>query len=323
LTVQRLAAFTFHGGARLVLGLLLAAWLPLAAWAQGGVQAVPALTAHVMDSTGTLNAAHQGALEAKLAAFEQSRGAQVVILMVPSTQPEDIAAYAQRVGDAWKIGRKGVGDGLLLVVAKNDRKVRIETTKALEGAVPDLAARQVIDSAITPRFKQGDFAGGLDAAADQLIALISGENLPAPEHSGTGSKNDGFEWTDLAVFLFFAVPIAGRLASGVLGRKFGSVATGGAVGVLAWIFTSSLIVAGVAVLVGTVFALISSLGLLGRVGRSSGGWTTGGLGAATGGGWSGGGSVGGGFSGGSSGDGGGFSSGGGGDFGGGGASGDW
>jgi len=207
-----------------------------------------------------------------------------------------------------------VGDGLLLVVAKNDRKVRIETTKALEGAIPDLAARQVIDTAITPRFKQGDFAGGLDAAADQLIALISGENLPAPEHSGSRSNNDGFEWTDLAVFLFFAVPIAGRIAAMVLGRKFGSLATGGVVGVLAWIFTSSLIVAGLAVLVGTVFALVASIGALGGS-RSSGGWTSGGLGSGSGG-WSSG-------SGGSSSDSGGFSSGGGGDFGGGGASGDW
>jgi uncharacterized protein len=200
---------TCRRGTRLMLALLLAAWLPLAAWAQS-VQPVPALTAHVMDSTGTLDAAQRSALEAKLTAFEQSRGAQVVVLIVPTTQPEDIAAYAQRVGDTWKIGRKSIGDGLLLVVAKNDRKVRIETTKALEGAIPDLAARQVIDTAITPRFKQGDYAGGLDAAADQLIALISGENLPQPEQgSGTSGGNDGFEWTDLAVFLFFAVPIAG------------------------------------------------------------------------------------------------------------------
>ncbi|SFU80643.1 uncharacterized protein SAMN05216350_105261 [Polaromonas sp. YR568] len=296
-----------------MLALLLAVCLPLTAWAQG-VQAVPALTAHVMDSTGTLDAAQRSALEAKLTAFEQSRGAQVVVLIVPTTQPEDIAAYAQRVGDTWKIGRKNIGDGLLLVVAKNDRKVRIETTKALEGAIPDLAARQVIDTAITPRFKQGDYAGGLDAAADQLIALISGENLPEPEQTGrSGGGNDGFEWTDLAVFLFFAVPIAGRIAAGALGRKFGSVATGGVVGVLAWIFTSSLIVAGLAVLVGTVFALVASLGSFGRGGRSSGGWTTGGFGSGGGGGWSSG----------SSSDGGGFSSGGGGDFGGGGASGDW
>jgi len=296
-----------------MLAMLLAVWLPLAARAQG-VQAVPTLTAHVMDSTGTLDAAQRAALEAKLAAFEQARGAQVVMLIVPTTQPEDIAAYAQRVGDTWKIGRKDVGDALLLVVAKNDRKVRIETTKALEGAIPDLAARQIIESAITPRFRQGDFAGGLTAAADQIMARISGENLPAPEGKSASRQNDsGFDWMDLAVFLFFAVPIGARIISGVLGRKAGSVATGGAVGVLAWFFTSSLVVAGIAALVGLVFALFASLGSLGRGSRSSswgGPGGTGGFGGGSAGSW-----------GGSS--GGGFSSGGGGDFGGGGASGDW
>jgi uncharacterized protein len=288
--------------------LLLAVWLPLAALAQG-VQAVPPLTAHVMDQTGTLNPAQLQALEAKLAAFEQARGAQVVVLMLPTTAPEDIAAYAQRVGDSWKIGRKAVGDGLLLVVAKNDRQVRIETTKALEGAIPDLAARQIIDSALTPRFKQGDFAGGLDAAADQIIALISGENLPAPESTRARSQNaKGFNWMDLAVFLFFAVPVGGRVISSFVGRKAGSVITGGAVGLLAWIFTSSLVIAGIAALAGVVFALFSSLGALARGGRSSG-W--GGMGGGRGGPWGG------------SGGGGGFSSGGGGNFGGGGASGRW
>jgi uncharacterized protein len=299
-----------------MLALVLAAWLPQAAWAQG-VQAVPALTAHVMDSTGTLDAAQRSALEAKLTTFEQSRGAQVVVLIVPTTQPEDIAAYAQRVGDTWKIGRKSIGDGLLLVVAKNDRKVRIETTKALEGAIPDLAARQVIDTAITPRFKQGDYAGGLDAAADQLIALISGENLPEPEQGGSAGSNDGFEWTDLAVFLFIGVPIAGRLMAALVGRKAGAVATGGVIGVLAWVFTSSLIVAGLATLVGAVFALVSSIGLFGKGGGrggggTAGGWTTGGFSSGSSGG-----------SGSSSSDSGSFSTGGGGDFGGGGASGDW
>ncbi len=291
------------------------------AWALAGtaataqtVQPVPALTARVMDSTGTLDAARLQALEAKLAAFEQRRGAQVVVLMVPTTQPEDIAAYAQRVGDSWKIGRKSVGDGLLLVVAKNDRKVRIETTKALEGAIPDLAAKQIIDEAITPRFKQGDFAGGLDAATDQIMARISGENLPAPAAPpGTApTAGHGFDWTDLAVFLFFAVPIGGRVLAAIFGRKLGSVATGGAVGVLAWIFTSSLLVAGLAAVAGLVFALVTSLGALARSGSSlgRGGGFGGGLGS-------------GGWSSGSSGGGGGFSSGGGGDFGGGGASGDW
>ena len=299
--------------------LLLAAWLPfasLSAWAQG-VQAVPPLTAHVMDSTGTLTATQQAALEARLTAFEQSRGAQVVILMVPTTQPEDIAAYAQRIGDSWKIGRKSIGDGLLLVVAKNDRTVRIETTKTLEGAIPDLAASQIIETAITPRFRQGDFAGGLDAGVQQIMALITGEKLPAPQQrTANRSSSGGFDWTTLAVFLFFAVPISGRVLSGVLGRKLGSVATGGAVGVLAWLFTSSLIIGGIAAVAGMVFALISGLGSLGGMGRGgrSSGW---------GGGFGGGGFGGGGFGGGGSGGGGGFSSGGGGNFGGGGASGNW
>ncbi len=287
--------------------LLFAVWLPLAALAQS-VQPVPPLTAHVMDQTGTLNPAQMQALEAKLKAFEAARGAQVVMLMLATTAPEDIAAYAQRVGDSWKIGRKAVGDGLLLVVAKDDRQVRIETTKALEGAIPDLAARQIIDSAITPRFKQGDFAGGLDAAADQIIALISGENLPAPASTPVRSQGaKGFNWMDLAVFLFFAVPVGARVISSVLGRKAGSVVTGGAVGLLAWLFTSSLAIAGIAALAGLVLALFSSLGALARGGRSSG-WGGIGGGHGRGGPWGGGG---------------GFSSGGGGNFGGGGASGRW
>ena len=294
---------------RHLLPLLLGAWLLiglLPARAQG-VLPVPALTGHVIDSTGTLSAAQQSALEDKLASFERLRGAQVVFLMLPTTQPEDIAAYAQRIGDSWKIGRKSIGDGLLLVVAKNDRKVRIETTKALEGAIPDLAASQIIDNAITPRFKQGDFAGGLNAAADQIMALITGEKLPAPAQRGAdrSSNNAGFDWTQLAIFLFIAVPIGGRMLAGIFGRKLGSVATGGAVGVLAWLFTSSVLIGAIAALAGVVFALVTSLASLGSLGRGgSGGFGGGGFGGRSGGG-------------------GGFSSGGGGNFGGGGASGDW
>ena len=199
-----------------------------------GLQAIPALTSHVIDTTSTLNAADRQALDAKLTAFEQQRGAQMVVLMVASTQPEDITSFAQRVGDFWKIGRQNIGDGLLLVVAKDDRKVRIATTKALEGAVPDLAASQIIDTFVTPRFRQGDFAGGLNAAADQLLARISGEALPAPERPRrNGQASTGFSWTNLAVFLFFAVPIGGRVLASVLGRKLGALATGGAVGGLA------------------------------------------------------------------------------------------
>ncbi|MGC1172133.1 TPM domain-containing protein [Polaromonas sp.] len=270
------------------------------------LQAIPPLTARVMDSTGTLDAGQTQALEAKLAAFEKARGTQIVVLMLASTLPEDITDYTQRLGDAWKIGRKDVGDGVLLVVAKNDRKVRIATAKAVEGAIPDLAARQIIDRAITPRFRQNDFAGGLDAGVDQIMARITGENLPLPEVDAGKPATPGFQWTDLAVFLFFAVPIGGRVLAGMFGRKAGSLVTGGAVGFLAWIVTSSLLIAGAATVVAMLFALVSSVMPTGRRG-GLGGWG----GHTGGGGWS------------SGGGGGGFSSGGGGNFGGGGASGNW
>ena len=278
------------------------------------LQSLPALTGHVIDTSNTLDAGQKQALEEKLKAFEQSRGAQIVVLMVPGILPEDIGDYTQRAGDAWKIGRKDIGDGLLLVVVKNERKVRIATTKTLEGAIPDLAAKQIIDRALTPSFKQGDFAGGLTMAVDQIMARITGENLPMPDATAQGriKKGDaGFQWTDLAVFLFFAVPIGARLLSGIFGRKLGAFATGGAVGVLAWIFTTSVLLAGGAALIALLFALFASLGSLSGLGGSgrgaAGGWT----GRSSGGGSSWGGSSGG------------FSSGGGGNFGGGGASGNW
>jgi len=293
-------------------------------WALSGaasgqaVKPVPELTAHVMDSTGTLTASEVQALEAKLAAFEQRRGAQVVILMVASTAPEDITDFAQRVGDSWKIGRQDIGDGLLLLVAKDDRKVRIATTKTLEGPIPDLLARQIIDNAITPRFKQGDFAGGLNVASEQIMARISGENLvlPSQQAGGAAGRFDGFDWTNLAVFLFFAVPIGAKVLSAMLGRKLAALATGGGVGVLAWLFTSSLVLAGGAALLGGIVALFASLGGLGGMAGMGGRGRSSGYTGYGGGGW-GGGAGGGSFGG------GGFSSGGGGNFGGGGASGSW
>ena len=287
--------------------LALCAWLAPAA-AQG-VLPVPELTAHVVDTTGTLDAQQKQALDTKLAAFEQSSGSQVVVLMVPTTQPEDIAAYANRVGNAWKIGRKDVGDGVLLVVARNDRKVRIEVAKTLEGAIPDLAAKQIIDEAITPAFRQGDFAGGLDAAADRIMMRIRGEALPAPAPQASFNL-DGFDLEDLAIFLFFAVPIGATVLRGIFGRKLGSLLMGGGVGAIALFITSSLVVAAVAGVIALLVGLFSSLGsgsALRRASRGSwggGGWSSGGSG-----GWSGGSDS--------------FSSGGGGDFGGGGASGDW
>jgi uncharacterized protein len=298
------------------LRLLIAAWLVAAlvpAWAQD-LLPVPALTARVIDQTGTLQPAQRAALEAKLAAFEQAAGPQIVVLMVPSTQPEDIAAYAYRVADAWKIGRREVGDGLLIVVAKNDRRVRIEVAKALEGAVPDLAARQIIDRQITPAFRAGDFAGGLERAADALMARIKGEGLPAPDARDARGPQGG-DWQELLMFFFVAVPVIGGILTKVLGRKLGSVLTAGGAGAAAWFMTASLLIAGGVALLSLLVVGILGIGALQRsVGRSGrhGGPVI----------WGGGG--GGGFGhGGGFGGGGGFGSGGGGDFGGGGASGDW
>lgn len=268
---------------------------------------VPTLSAHVMDTTATLKPEQIAQLEAKLTAFEQSKGTQMVFLLVPTTEPEDIASYANRVANTWKVGRKDVGDGLLLIVAKNDRKVRIEIAKTLEGAIPDLAAKRIIDQAITPRFKAGDFAGGLDGAADQLMARVTGEGLPEPPAAGSGQAA-GFEWTDFAIFAFFAIPVIGAVARSILGSKLGALATGGVVGGIALLVTSSLLIAGLAGVAALIYALFSSF----SIGQA----LKGGLGSGMGG-WHGGSGGSGGFGG------GGFSSGGGGDFGGGGASGDW
>jgi uncharacterized protein len=291
------------------LRLLFATWL-LAAGLPAGAQdvlPVPALTARVIDHTGTLDASQRDALEAKLAAFEQSAGTQIVVLLVPSTMPEDIAAYAQRVADTWKIGRREVGDGLLVVVAKNDRRVRIEVAKTLEGAVPDLAARMIIDRAIAPDFKVGNFAGGLDAGVDALMARIKGEGLPLPQPRESKGPDAG-SWQELLMFFFIAVPVIGGILSKILGRKLGSLLTAGGAGAAAWVMSASQLLGGIVALLTLLVVGVLGIGALQRgIGRSGRG------GPVI---WGGGGGFGGGG-------GGGFGSGGGGDFGGGGASGDW
>jgi uncharacterized protein len=286
--------------------------LGLLAWGSAGLaqaqQAVPALSGHVIDASGTLTPAQRSALETRLTAFEQEHGAQVVVLLVSSTQPEDIASYANRVANTWKIGRKDIGDGLLLIVAVQDRKLRIEVAKTLEGAIPDLAAKRIIDEAITPRFKRGDYAGGIDAGLTRIMALISGEALPAP--SSNEQPSGDFDWMQLGIFMFIAVPVIGAVTRGILGNRVGAVATGGIAGVIAMGLTASLIIAGLVGVVAMIFTLVQNI-----PGKRSGGWP----GAGGNAGWG----QRGGFGGGGGGFGGGFGSGGGGDFGGGGASGDW
>jgi uncharacterized protein len=290
------------------------AWAGLAAgaWAQD-LLPVPTLTARVIDQTQTLAEPERADLEAKLAAFEQRKGSQMVVLMVPTTQPEDIASYANRVGNAWKIGRKDVGDGILVIVAKNDRKMRIEVAKTLEGAVPDLAAIRIIDEEMKPRFRNNDFAGGLNAAVARLIGLVDGEALPAPSSGSDERAGDGIDWENLAIFLFVGVFVAAPIVRSIVGKKLGSVVMGGGIGVIAFFITTSIVIAVLAGFVALMVSLFSAVAATapGRRGGGGGGF----------GGWSGGGGGGGWSSGG--GGGGGFSSGGGGDFGGGGASGDW
>ncbi len=292
-------------------------WFATAAHAQD-VLPVPALTARVIDQTGTLTEAQKTALIQKLALIETQRGAQVVVLVVATTQPEDIAAYGQRVADTWKVGRRDIGDGLVIVVAKNDRRINIEVAKTLEGPIPDVLAGRIINEQIKPAFQKNDYAGGLNAAIDRLDKAIAGEALPAPTRdSGARSANrgmlGGLDIQDLAIFLFVGVPIVGAVLTGIFGRKFGSLLTGGAIGGIAWFLTASALVAGGAGLVALFLVGVMGMGSgrLGGGGRSGGGpiiWGGGGGGFGGGGGGGGGG---------------GFSSGGGGDFGGGGASGSW
>lgn len=296
---------------RALAAILLIAFLPLDVSAQA-LQYVPALTARVMDQTSTLSVAEAQALESRLSAFEQEAGAQVVVLIVMTTAPEDIASYANRVANAWKIGRKDVGDGLLLLVAKQDRKIRIEVAKSLEGAVPDLAAKGVIDETITPQFKQGRFAAGLDVGITQIFALIRSESLPAPSVGSASPANApsiGFSWTDMGIFLFFAVPVSAAVARSMFGPVFGVLLVGLGTGFLAYLFTQSYLLAIFAGVLGWIWGALSSggsgAGARGR--RRNNTWSSGSSSDRWGG----------------SDGGGGFSSGGGGDFGGGGASGDW
>ena len=290
-------------------------WLPLfllllagAASAQD-LQPVPALEARVTDRTGTLTAGQQAELEQKLAAFEQRKGAQVALLIVSTTQPEAIEQYSIRVVDAWKLGRKQSDDGVLLLVALQDRALRLEVGYGLEGVLPDAIASRIINDTIKPLFRQGDIYGGVTAGLQKVMQVVDGEPLPPPDRSW---KRPADRISGLLPMLLFGTVIIGAVLRRLLGRTLGAVATGGAAGGLVWVFSQVLGLAIGAGLIALVISFIASLASTGRgIGRGGPPW--GGLG---GGGFGGGGMGGGGFGG------GGFGGGGGG-FGGGGASGRW
>lgn len=290
--------------ARLGAGLLLLFGFALA----GAEVAVPPLTARVTDLTGTLSGAAVARIEAKLKDLEAKKGSQVAVLIVPTTQPEEIEQYGIRVEDTWKLGRKGVDDGVYLIVAKNDRRVRIEVSYGLEGALPDAVTNRIITETITPHFKLGDYDGGVEAGVNQIISVINGEPLPAPDRKWERRGGLG----NLLPVLLIVVFVASGVLRTMFGRLFGSIATGGLAGGIVWLL-SHLIPIGVGA--GVLAFLFAMLTGGSRSGWTSGGGFGGGLGGF-GGGFGGGGSFGGG------GGGGGFSGGGGGG-GGGGASGSW
>lgn len=269
-------------------------WLLLAGAARAEV-AVPALASRVTDQAGLLTDEQRQQLEQTLSDFEATKGSQIAVLIVASTQPEAIEEYGIRVATAWKLGRKGVDDGVLLLIAKDDREMRIEVGYGLEGVIPDAVAKRVIAEIITPYFKQGDYFGGIEAGVSRLIRLIEGEALPPPTARDVG-------WTGIKDMLpvAFAVVVFGNgLLGALFGRLIGASVAGGIVAVIFWVSLGSLLIA---LLIGAgvfLFSLLLGGGHGGSYGRGSGG---------------------GGF--GSGGGGGGFGGGGGG-FGGGGASGRW
>jgi uncharacterized protein len=279
-----LPAITFR--ARFGLGLFLLFFCLIAS----AIVGVPELSQRVTDLTGTLSAEQVNVLENKLAAFEAQKGSQIAVLIIPTTGSKDIAEFGIEVADLWKIGRKGIDDGVILIVAKDDRKLRLEVGYGLEGVIPDAVAKRVIAETITPYFKNGDYAGGIDAGVTLLIGLIGGEALPAPPES-PGAGQDG----EVFGFILMGGLIAGFVLSAMMGRIMGGTLAGLGSGVLA------------ALVFGGAFLLALFLGLMIFfivAARSTGGGS-----------WS----NGGGFSG----SGGGSWSGGGGGFGGGGASGSW
>lgn len=278
-----------------ILFIALLLWLPLAATAE---VAVPPLTGHVIDQTGTLNGDQLAVLEQKLQDLDAKKGSQLAVLIVPTTQPESIEQYSLRVAEQWQLGRKKVDDGAILIVAKDDRTLRIEVGYGLEGALNDATAKRIIAETITPHFQQGNFNEGITAGVNQMIQVIDGEPLPAFNPKAANTITSIQQYFPI---IFILALVLGSLLSAMLGRLMGATLTGGAITLIAWLFIGALSIALIAGVIALLFTLFSGAAL-GRTGL--GGFGRGGFG-------------GGGFGG-----GGGFSGGGGG-FGGGGASGRW
>lgn len=233
--------------------LLLCLWVALAGAAPvgDGLVAIPPLTARVTDLTDTLSADQRAGLEQRVAEFEARKGAQVVVLMLPTTQPETIEQFGIRLFDVWKVGRKGVDDGVMLIVAKNDRRLRIEVGYGLEGALNDATAKRIVAEVITPLFKAGDFHGGIAAGVDAILKVVEGEALPAPKGtmgvsaSSSLEESGGFlSLSDMSETMFYglllAIVLGGAILRFMLGNFLGSTVVGAVTGGVGWLFVGGL-----------------------------------------------------------------------------------
>jgi len=298
---------------RLVLGAA-ASLLALAAFCADVTEPipVPTLSAHVIDQTGTLTADERARIDRKLADFEAKRGSQVVVLLVPSIGHEVIEDFATRVTDAWQLGRKGVDDGVLFVIAKQERKMRIHTGRGVQGTLTDVLSKRIVADIVAPKFRTGDFSAGIEEGTDAILKAIEGENLALPAKKPQRKVDTVSSYGDFVWIAFFIVPVVAMILRGLVGRFAGAGLTGGVTGLAAgWLF-GSLAFGVFAAIAAFVFGLFAGTGAGRgvRTGGWGGGWGGGGFGGG-GGNWGGGGFGGGGFSG------------GGGRSGGGGASGSW
>lgn len=276
--------------------LLLALWLLAAAacgQAADGLVSIPPLKARVTDLTGTLNSQETAALEADLAQFEKTRGSQIAVLLLPTTQPETVEAFGIRIADAWQVGRRGVDDGVIVLVAKNDRSVRIEVGRGLEGALPDAVAKRIIEEVMLPRFRAGDFAGGLRGGVARIAAAIAGEALPPPPRTERMQGAPGDSWDTLLPLAMLFVFVGGSFLRALFGRLLGGALAGGVAFLGGWLLLGSVSIALLVALV-VFFLTLSGVagasglrGLGGRGGFGGGGGFSGGGGGFGGGGASG------------------------------------
>ncbi len=254
------------------------------------LQPVPPLTGRVIDLAGLLDAGRQQTLEEKLRAFEQRKGSQVAVLLVRATKPESIEQFAIRVAEQWKLGRKKVDDGAILIVVRDERALRIEVGYGLEGALNDAVSRRIIDEIIVPRFKSGDFGGGIDAGVDAMLRVIDGEPLPEPRAPSFAQDSP----LALLPLAFFAALMVGGVMRALFGRAKGAFAAGGLLGIAAWLLSGTLLLAMLSALFGFVLTLVGGRmgsgwqGGRGRYGNDAG-FGTPGWGQGPPGGWGGGG----------------------------------